>query len=193
MYKLYYKIKKIENDLIQLYVNKYYKKHLVSKPEFQKMAIKSILIPCIEAQYTAEYIAKVIRRLRIAEVSNITLYPYFKNNKVFQIACVDIANWCDSEVAYNFIQSLKNSKKETRLVHFSDNWWPVEIKRSSKQITNYRAENNKLSFIVSYTEFMTNMDKDYDKDNDKEKMFDRAVNNSQHVTLRKHQKHYKIN
>lgn len=89
--------------------------------------IKSLMIPCIESQYTQEYIANVFWKQHIAKVSSITLIPYIKNCEIFSIAYINIASWCDSEAAYNFIQRLKNQDRETRIVHDDDNWWLVEL------------------------------------------------------------------
>lgn len=86
------------------------------------------MIPCVESQYTQEYIANVFWRLHIAKVSSITLIPYLKNNEIYNIAYILIDDWCDSESAYNFIQRVKNPEREARIIHNSDeDWWPVQI------------------------------------------------------------------
>lgn len=94
---------------------------------FKTMSVKSIMINCVESQYTQEYIANVFWRQHIAKVSSITLIPYLKNSEIYSIAYIYIDEWCDSEAAYNFIQRLKDPSKEARLVHYDDVWWPVEI------------------------------------------------------------------
>lgn len=91
------------------------------------MSITTLMISCIERQYTQEYIANVFWRQDIAKVSNITLIPYIKNTDIYSIAYINIAEWCASEAAYNFIHRLKNPTKEARIVHHEENWWPVEI------------------------------------------------------------------
>jgi hypothetical protein len=91
------------------------------------MSIKSLMINCVESQYSQEYIANVFWRQNIAKVSTITLIPYLNNSKICRIAYINIAQWCDSEAAYNFIQRLKDSSKEARIVHNDDEWWPVQI------------------------------------------------------------------
>ena len=83
------------------------------------------MIPCVEHQYTAEYIANVFWKQRLAKISSITLIPYLKNTTIYNICYIAIEHWCDSEVAYNFIQRLKDTNKETRVIHFRDDWWPV--------------------------------------------------------------------
>lgn len=102
------------------------------------------MIPCVESQYTQEYIANVFWRQYIAKVSNITLIPYIKNSKnseIYNIAYINIAEWCDSEVAYNFIQRVNNPLKEARIVHKEDNWWVVQI----------NTHNNGNILVGSYT------------------------------------------
>lgn len=89
--------------------------------------INSLMIPCVESQYTQEYIANVLWNQHIAKVSSITLIPYIKNSEIYSIAYIAIAEWCDTEAAYNFIQRLKNPDRETRLVHHSDDWWPIQL------------------------------------------------------------------
>jgi len=91
------------------------------------MNIKNLMINCVESQYTAEYIANVFWRLNLAKVSSITLIPLLKKGEVFNIAYIYIDNWFDSEVAYNFIYNLKYSIREPRLVHYVDEWWPVQF------------------------------------------------------------------
>lgn len=92
-----------------------------------KMSIKSLMIPCVESQYTQEYIANVFWRQYIAKVSSITLIPYIKNSEIYSIAYIAIDEWCDSEAAYNFIKRLNNPNMESRLVHHEDNWWPIQL------------------------------------------------------------------
>ena len=89
------------------------------------MSISSIVISRIEPKYTAEYIANVLWNRNIARVSTITLYPYFQGPDVFHRAYINIAAWVDSEIAYNFIQRLKDDSKKTRIVHHDEFWWPV--------------------------------------------------------------------
>jgi len=100
---------------------------LYTNIKFQTMSIKSLMINCVESQYSQEYIANVFWRQNIAKVSTITLIPYLNNSKICRIAYINIAQWCDSEAAYNFIQRLKDSSKEARIVHNDDEWWPVQI------------------------------------------------------------------
>ena len=100
------------------------------------MTIKSIMISCVESKYTAEYITDVLWNFHIAKVSSITLIPYLKNNDVFSTAYITIHEWCDREVAYNFIKKLKDPNQEARLNHSDDNWWPVEINTHNDGLLN---------------------------------------------------------
>ena len=44
------------------------------------------------------------------------------------MAYIEIASWCDSEVAYNFIRRLKVLEGEARLNHnLNEDWWAVQI------------------------------------------------------------------
>ena len=90
-------------------------------------SIKNLIINCVELQYSHHYIADVFWYKNIAQVSSVTLIPYLKNGKVFNIAYITIDEWSDREVAYNFIQRLKNPNNEARFVYNDDNWWPIKI------------------------------------------------------------------
>jgi hypothetical protein len=153
--------------------------------------ITSLVISCVEMQYTAEYIANVFWAQGIAQVSSITLIPYPTNTEYLQVAYIDIGSWCDTEVAYNFLQRLKDINKETRLVHTSENWWPVEVNMNNVFMFNYST-----SFPPDYYEkeivepksdlkelqdlILADMDAE-------EAMYANAYNNSQYVTLRPYQ------
>jgi hypothetical protein len=44
------------------------------------------------------------------------------------MAYIEIASWCDSEVAYNFIRRLKVLEGEARINHnLNEDWWAVQI------------------------------------------------------------------
>lgn len=93
----------------------------------KKMSITTVTIPCVHNQYTAEYIANVLWRNKLAKVSKITLMPYLSGDQVFNTAYILIDQWVDSEIAYNIINRLKNSEKEARIVHNDDESWIIEI------------------------------------------------------------------
>lgn len=103
-----------------------YSLHLYQVRETMSV-INSLMIPCVESQYTQEYIANVLWSQHIAKVSSITLIPYIKNSEIYSIAYIAIAEWCDTEAAYNFITRLKNPNREARIVHHSDDWWAVHL------------------------------------------------------------------
>lgn len=79
----------------------------------------SLIVTGIEDQYNVVYIANTFWNLNIAKVKEIILTTK-------GVAYVEINHWCDSEVAYNFICRINNPKKETRLVHYQDDWWIVK-------------------------------------------------------------------
>jgi len=92
------------------------------------MSITSLMISNAEGVKKSEYIANAFWSQNIAQVSSIVLLPYLKNNKLCQMAYIEIASWCDSEVAYNFIRRLKVLEGEARLNHnLNEDWWAVQI------------------------------------------------------------------
>lgn len=154
------------------------------------------MIPCVESQYTQEYIANVFWRQHIAKVSSITLIPYLRNGEIYNIAYIGIDEWCDSEAAYNFIQRVQNSNKEARLVHHDDDWWPIQLN------THNNGKINVGTYTVDFDSSYFNR-VEYDtapcSDNEEElELHDletdlrilNALENSQNVTLRPHQVAY---
>lgn len=95
------------------------------------MSNTSLFIPCIEAQYSAEYIANTLWNQKLAQVSAIVLVPIVISDFTYQKAYIKIAHWYDSEIAYNFINRLNKQSIETRIVHRDDDWWPVEMLKSN--------------------------------------------------------------
>ena len=92
------------------------------------MSINSLMISNAEGVKNSEYIANAFWSQNIAQVSSIVLLPYLKNNKLCQMAYIEISSWCDSEVAYNFIRRLKVLEGEARLNHnLNEDWWAVQI------------------------------------------------------------------
>jgi hypothetical protein len=112
------------------------------------MTSKNLMISCIESQYTAEYIANIFWKQNIAKVSNITLIPYLKDTEMYSVAYISIDQWCESEAAYNFIQRLKHSEREARIVHHADDWWPVEFNTHNNG--NLEVGNYTIWFPSSY-------------------------------------------
>ena len=109
--------------------------------------IKSLIIPCVEYEYTHEYIANAFWKQSIAKVSSVTLIPYIKGEWVYYIAYINIDCWCDSENAYHFIQKLNDPHKETRLVHHEDYWWSVE-----QSVNTFAIRDATVQFEPSYYE-----------------------------------------
>ena len=106
-------------------------------------SVNNLIINCVELQYSHYYIADVFWHKHVAQVSKVTLIPYLKNGKVFNIAYITIGQW--SELSYNFIQRLKNPNKETRFVYNDDNWWPIKINTHNNGdivVGNYTVEFN---------------------------------------------------
>jgi hypothetical protein len=85
--------------------------------------IQSICIPCVDNTIDTLFIAKTFSKLKIAKVDKIYIKHIY--NKLSII--IDIYCWYDTEVAYNFIQRLKDQSKEARIVYKDDKWWPVYI------------------------------------------------------------------
>ena len=76
----------------------------------------------------SEDIANSFLSRNIAQVSSILFLPYLKNKKICQMAYVEIASWCDSRVAYNFMRSLKALDGEARLYNkLNKDCWVVQI------------------------------------------------------------------
>jgi hypothetical protein len=143
------------------------------------MSIKSLMIANVESQHTAEYIANVFWNQNIAQVSSITLIPYLKETEILQMAYIDIEYWCDSEVAYNFLQRLKVPEGEARVIHFADDWWPVQINTHNNG--QLLAGVYTTTFSYSYFE----MNKIFD-----DEKIEYALANSKNVTLRAYQTAY---
>ena len=144
------------------------------------MSINSLTIQCVESRFTAEYIANAFWNQRIAQVKTITLVPYLKNTVMFQMAYVVIENWCDSEVAYNFIKRLQKAEGEVRFVHQTDEWWPIQLR--SPNTTQFPSS----FFFPRDVVFWNEVDKDILKNGSAE-LF---AGNLQNVTLRAHQKRF---
>jgi len=91
------------------------------------MSIHSLMINCLDSQYDQEYIANVLWNRGIAHVSSITIVPYLNDNKVCSMVYIDIGEWCATEAAFNFIQSLKESPEGVRIPTNKEDFWIVQI------------------------------------------------------------------
>ena len=128
------------------------------------MSINRLMINSLGVE-THEYIAQVFWNQRIAKVSSITLMPYFKKGKLgyYNMAYINIAEWCDNEAAYNFIQRLKDPSKEARIYHYIDNWWPVEINTHNSGVGEYT-----VTFGPDYFMWFTEDEMSVTEDEDEE-------------------------
>ena len=106
------------------------------------MFIKTILISGINRYHNKDYIAYALLKADIAKVMSITLRPYVSGQRLYNEAHIIIDEWCDTEVAYNFIQRLKKTEGEARLVHSGEYWWPVQKGCMSYSIGFENAFNN---------------------------------------------------
>ena len=92
------------------------------------MSINRIMIKNIESQYNAEYIANYFWTNEIAKVSSITLIPYILNEKILQIAYIEIDSFCDTEAASVFIYNM--TEVETYIISHAEpleaNIWVLE-------------------------------------------------------------------
>ena len=85
--------------------------------------VQRICIPCVDSAIDVQLIAKTFAKQKIAKVDRTYIKP--EKNKVSIIIVID--RWFDTEVAYNFIQRLKDASREARIVYKDDDWWPVYI------------------------------------------------------------------
>jgi hypothetical protein len=83
--------------------------------------VQRICIPCVDNIVDVQFISRTFSKLQIAEVSKTLIKP--GQNKLSII--IDIKRWYDTEVAYNFIQRLRDESKEARIVYKDEKWWPV--------------------------------------------------------------------
>jgi hypothetical protein len=71
-------------------------------------------------------IALILEYLQICRVKKMCVFPDFKRNQMCFTAFIEVAEWCDREVAYNLIRKIQDPRKEARIVYADDNWWVVE-------------------------------------------------------------------
>lgn len=107
--------------------------------------IKSLFIPHIELYVDAEFVMNLFYENHIATISRVT----FENNcSSYKRAYVDIYEWHDTEIAYNFIKRLKNEQIETKLIHSDDDWWVVQINYKREEF--YLNENNTfINYLIN--------------------------------------------
>lgn len=120
--------------------------------ELTMCPIKSLFIPCVELNIEAYFIMDLFYENSIATIKRVTFENYGSS---YKRAYVDIYEWHDSEIAYNFIQRLKNEKIETKLVHSDDNWWVVKV--------NYKKESFYLNETSTFENYLVS-DVEYEDD-----------------------------
>jgi hypothetical protein len=109
--------------------------------------IKSLYIPCLESSVTGNQIIEVFYMNGIATVGKVTLIPIIKNLTVYNKAYVDILQWHDTEVSYNFIQRLRDPSRETRLVYSDDDWFAMYI---NDEIQDRKCKHLSASTTINY-------------------------------------------
>lgn len=125
--------------------------------------IKSLFIPCVELYVDANFIVNLFYENNIATIKSVT----FENNgSPYKMAYVDIYEWHDTEIAYNFIKRLHNRNIETKLIHSDDDWWVVKI-NFKKEEFYLNQDNTFINYLVLDKEQYQNEDynkEDYNKD-----------------------------
>ena len=116
--------------------------------------ITSILISNIRSAQISD-IAHLLWNKGIAQVRKITVQPYLDEDKVRQYAYVLINQWRDTEVAYDFIQQLKNKTKQTKLAYEQDETWVVQINTHNDgdiDLCPYTMEFHDIVFVPKHEE-----------------------------------------
>lgn len=109
--------------------------------------VKSLFIGAIETSFTADHIMDAFYCQNIATISRVTLVPFNAKSGPLNRAYLDIHEWHTTEAAYNFIQRLKDSSKEARIIHTDDNWWAVRVNKNpfitnSKKMAKFTTSNH---------------------------------------------------
>lgn len=128
--------------------------------------IKSLFIPFVELYVDANFIMNLFYENNLATISRVT----FENNGTpYKKAYVDIYEWHDSEIAYNFIKRLNNEKVETRLIYIDDDWWVVKI--------NFKNESFYLNEETTFVNFLV-----YNENEDVQEQFEREQEESKIIS-----------
>jgi hypothetical protein len=114
--------------------------------------ITSLYISHINPDIDANYIANVFRNSGIATVSRVAIEQnksIFRRGlpKLYQ-AFIDVKEWHDTEVAFNFLSRLRKFNLETRLVYNNsdDDWWVVQINTCPHK-TDYNSRKRHLTIF----------------------------------------------
>ena len=106
--------------------------------------IQGLYIPSLEIGVSVQTIMDTFYTNNISTIHRITLLPFVKKTGRFNRAYIDIAYWHDSESSYNFVKSLYDKSRETRIVYNNDDqWWAVRI--------NKRIDITRDAKFISYT------------------------------------------
>ena len=144
-------------------------------------AIRSIYMPRIETAFDARFIADVFNRNGIAQVSKVYVEPIKSVN--FNRVYIEVKQWHETEAAYNFIERLRNPKKEARIIYKDDFWWAVDINNNmsklspAKRVLTVFQENEKITqneFVICDDDIVTTaavMSEDDIADDDDETQF----------------------
>lgn len=94
--------------------------------------IKSFVIPSVQCDISAGFIAEVFEQCEIAKLGTIKFtYPA---NKRFKFATVNVVEWIDSEAAYRFIRLLRCAKDGTRIFYDDESYWTAKMARTPKPL-----------------------------------------------------------
>ena len=89
-------------------------------------AIKTVFLPHVHKLFDAEFVANIFEKNGIAKVNKVYFEP---NNECYNRVYIGIDTWQETETAYSFINRLRSSNKETRIVYQDDDWWTVQINK----------------------------------------------------------------
>lgn len=98
--------------------------------------IKSLFIAAVDVSFSADYIIDAFYCQDIATISRVTLISSPIKTGVYNRAYIDVHEWHTTEAAYNFIQRLKDSSREARIVHTDDDWWAVKVNKNPFMTNN---------------------------------------------------------
>jgi hypothetical protein len=124
-------------------------------------------------------IALLLEYLQVCKTRKICVMPDFKRNQLCYTAYIEVAEWCDREVAYNLIQKIKDPRKEARIVYEDDNWWAVE--ETAEEDLRFTKSAN---FAQWTTEFKQQIkDEVYDYEEKKQVSFKRGVQIEESISI----------
>lgn len=102
--------------------------------------IKTLFIPNLDKTITPTYIIQIFQKKQIAILrpEQITIKrcraKLWKKSGVCSEALIEVEHWLDTEAAYQFIQSLRQTITPTKLIHHNSNdaWFVKEYNRPSQ-------------------------------------------------------------